>query len=212
MAMMMMSAAAARSRAASSAGPQPRRRGDLSRCASTSRGREKDAWRANVPSRAPDQRGRGGGYYEEGPSGSAPPPPPRGGNPSPLSANFWLPGGESLRNRRMILTAGLVLGGSFFLRKLLPGSQEAPRVFVDDATGQRYLVTDGGNELALFEDDRGRPYFLDPKGNMWYVVSPTLSTSPPPPLSTPPFPFPSETLFNQGAGGRRAQKTKKKKG
>ena len=29
-------------------------------------------------------------------------------------------------------------------------------------------MTRGGTQLALFEDDRGRPYFLDPKGNMWY--------------------------------------------
>ena len=39
---------------------------------------------------------------------------------------------------------------------------------MDDETGQRYLMTEGGAQLALFEDEKGRPYFLDPKGNMWY--------------------------------------------
>ncbi|QDZ19890.1 hypothetical protein HOP50_03g24070 [Chloropicon primus] len=67
----------------------------------------------------------------------------------------------------MILATCGVLGGSLALRRLLPPSEEPPRVYADEA-GQRYLVTEGGAELALFEDDKGRPYFLDPKGNMWY--------------------------------------------
>jgi len=68
----------------------------------------------------------------------------------------------------MVLATCAILGGSLALRKALPESAEAPKVYVDGETNQRYLVTDGGAELALFEDDQGRPYFLDPKGNMWY--------------------------------------------
>ena len=51
---------------------------------------------------------------------------------------------------------------------MLPASDEPPRVYVDDGGEQRYLKTDGGAYLALFEDQQGRPYFLDPKGNLWY--------------------------------------------
>ena len=67
----------------------------------------------------------------------------------------------------MILTAGALLGGSYVLRKALPESAEAPKIYVDKG-GQQYLRTAAGTHLALFEDEQKRPYFLDPKGNMWY--------------------------------------------
>ena len=139
--------------------PRPRRirTGPLCRSSTSS---EKGSWPAGAPARAPSPAGR-----DDFRAGAArPPPPPR---PPPWSAAFWLPGDPSLRGRRMALATLGVLGGSFALRKLLPAGEEPPRVYLDDS-GQRYLVTEGGAQLALYEDDKGRPYFLDPKGNMWY--------------------------------------------
>merc|ERR1712224_690999 len=84
----------------------------------------------NVPSQGPAREGG-----ENHQNGFPPPPPPR--NPPPWSASFWLPSDGRLRNRRTILAAVSLLGGSFLLRKALPGSSEPPRLYVSPSSSPR---------------------------------------------------------------------------
>ncbi|KAK9842037.1 hypothetical protein WJX81_005422 [Elliptochloris bilobata] len=90
------------------------------------------------------------------PTFSPPPPPP----PPPPPVEEAGPNGP----RRAVLL-GLLLGGSSLWWKYI--NSQMPEMYRDKA-GVHYMVTRGGNKVAVTVDKQGRAYFVDKAGDLYY--------------------------------------------
>eukprot|EP00884_Botryococcus_braunii_P007470 jgi/Botrbrau1/16724/Bobra.0276s0004.1 len=98
-------------------------------------------------------------------------PPPRGPGPPPIPPPAPPPAGESFQRVALATITGIAiaLAWNFNISGQAPTVMEVNAQYPDGRPAKVYVVkTKGGNLLRVSQDEKGRLFFVDMQGNLYY--------------------------------------------